>query len=190
MPALLLLNPTADLGEMNLLKYTVLSFEPLHDLKGHIANLLGQLPTVITQPVVKSKVQDYLDNFNKKPKLYGSDYREALIQVMLILVNYKLNLDDPLYVLISTLVKISEIVYSNDSRRTPRQCLQFYNCSFLHHELYVDLLNPKKVSIYFHSLLVHGPVQHEFVCSRSVNTEAEERLFKQAGNAAKTLITR
>ena len=184
-PALLLLNTTADLWEMNLLKYTVLSFEPLHDLKGHIANLLGQLPNVINQPVVKSKMQDYLDNFNKKPKFYGSDYREALIQVMHILVNCQLNSDDPVYVLISTLVKISEIVYSNDSRRTLRQCLQFYNCSFLHHELCVGLLYPKRVSIYFHSLLVHGPVQHELVCSQSVNAEAEERLFKQAGNAAK-----
>ena len=80
---------------------------------------------------------------------------------------------------------ISEIVYSNDNRRTPRQCLKFYNCTFLHHELYVDLFKPGKASIYFHSLLVHGPVQHELVCSRSANAEAEERLFKQAGSAAK-----
>ena len=36
-PALLLLNPAADLWDMNLLDYTVLSFEPLHDLKSHIA---------------------------------------------------------------------------------------------------------------------------------------------------------
>ena len=114
-PALLLLNPTADLWEMNLLNYTVLPFEPLHDLKGHIANLLSQLPSVITQTLLKSKVQDYLDNFTKKPKLYGSDYREALIQVMHILVNCKLDTDDPLFVLISTLVTISEMVYSNDT---------------------------------------------------------------------------
>ena len=124
-----------------------------------------------------------MDNFTKKTKLYGSDYREALIQVMHILVNCKLDTDDPLFVLISTLVTIS--VYSNDSRRTPRQCLQFYNCAFLHHELYVDLFKPGKASIYFYSLLVHGPVQHELVCSRSANAEAEERLFQQAGSAAK-----
>ena len=55
-PALLLLNPTVDLCDMNLFKYTVLSFEPLHDLKGHIAILLSKLPSVITQPGVKSKV--------------------------------------------------------------------------------------------------------------------------------------
>ena len=184
-PALLLLNPTTDLGEMNLIDYTVLSFEPLHDLKGHIANLLSQLSSVITQPQVKSQVQEYLNNFTKKPKLYGSDYREAPIQVMYILVNCKLDTNDPVYVLIGTLVKISEIAYSKDSSRTPRQCLQFYNCAFLHHQTYVDLFKPDKRSIYFHAMLMHGPVQHELVCSRSANAEAEERLFKQAGYAAK-----
>ena len=96
---------------------------------------------------------------------------------MHILVNCKLDKDDPVYLLIRTLVTISEIVYPNDSRRTPRQCLQFYNCAFLHHELYVDLLKPEKASIYFHSLLVHGPVQHELICSWSANAEAEEQLF-------------
>ena len=30
----------------------------------------------------------------------------------------------------------------------------------------------------------HGPVQHEIICSRSTNTEGEERLFKQATPAA------
>ena len=170
---------------MNLIDYTVLSFEPLHDLKGHIANLLSQLPSVITQPQVKSQVQEYLNNFTKKPKLYGSDYREALIQVMHILVNGKLDTNDPVYVLVGTLVKISEITYSKDSSRTPRQCLQFYNCAFLHHQTYVDLFKVDKRSIYFHAMLMHGPVQHELVCSRSANAEAEEHLFKQAGHAAK-----
>jgi hypothetical protein len=183
-PALLLLNPTVDLCDMNLFKYTVLSFEPLHDLKGHIATLLSKLPSVITQPGVKSKVQEYLFDFHKKPKLYGSDYRNALLQVMHILVLSKLDTNDPVHVLISTLVKISEIVYSNDSKRSPRQCLQFYNCAFLHHVIYIDLFKPDRCSIYFHSMLMHGPVQHELVCSRSTNTEAEERLFKQAGRAA------
>ena len=47
-PALLLLNLYAPLEDMNLFNYEVLPFEPLHDLKGHIAKLLDQLPSVIT----------------------------------------------------------------------------------------------------------------------------------------------
>ena len=35
-----------------------------------------------------------------------------------------------------------------------------------------------QTDLYFHALLGHGPLQHEIVCSRSVNTENEERLFK------------
>ena len=115
--------------------------------------------------------------FTKKNKLYGSDYRCALLQVMHILAG-KVDTNDPVYILISTLVKISEIVYSNDSKRSPRQCLQFYNYAFLHHVTYIDLFKPDRSSIYFHSMLMHGPVQHEVVCSRSTNAEAEERLFK------------
>ena len=48
----------------------------------------------------------------------------------------------------------------------------------------MELFGTAMVTQYFHALL-HGPQQHEVVCSRSVNTENEERLFKSAANAAK-----
>ena len=72
-PALLLLNPTIDLNDVNLINYSVLAFEPLHDLKGHIAKLLDRLPGVITSSNVHSKVNQYLHEFFKKLKIYGSD---------------------------------------------------------------------------------------------------------------------
>ena len=31
--------------------------------------------------------------------------------------------------------------------------------------------------LYYHLLLIHGPVQYEIVCLRSVNTEANEHMF-------------
>ena len=91
----------------------MLPFEPLHDLKGHIAKLLDQLPSVIINTEVNKKVSLYLKNSFAKPKLYGSDLREALIQVMHILVNFQIDNENPVFLLISTLVKISEIVYSS-----------------------------------------------------------------------------
>ena len=39
-PALLLPNPTQSLSILNLSRYELLASEPLHDLKGHIINLL------------------------------------------------------------------------------------------------------------------------------------------------------
>lgn len=43
-PSLLLLNPTQNLADTNLRDYTVLDCEPLHDLKGHIQNLIDEVP--------------------------------------------------------------------------------------------------------------------------------------------------
>ena len=76
-------------------------------------------------------------------------------------------------------------MYSLDVNRTPKQCLQYYNCAFLIHELHLELFGSPMTTMYFHALLIHGPQQHEAVCSRSVNAENEERLFKSAANAAK-----
>ena len=185
-PSLLLLDPTVDpkSSEYNLADYCVLPFEPLHDLKGHLSKILPDLTKVIQNTALKSEINHYLMDFFKKPNLYGSDYREAIIQILHIIAKSELDERDPLFVFIATIVKISEMVYSQENKRTPRQCLQFYNCAFLHQEPYHELFAPEKMSVYCHSLLFHGPVQHEFVCSRSINTEGEERLFKQANSAA------
>ena len=83
------------------------------------------------------------------------------------------------------LVQISKILYSKDANRTAKQCLQFYNCAFVSHALHLELFGETLNNMYFHALFVHGPMQHEVVCSRSVNTESEERLFKSAESAAK-----
>ena len=83
------------------------------------------------------------------------------------------------------LVQISKILYSKDANRTAKQCLQFYNCAFVSHELHLELFGETLNNMYFHALFVHGPMQHEVVCSRSVDTESEERLFKSAESAAK-----
>ena len=52
-------------------------------------------------------------------------------------------------------------------------------------ELHRALFGEVHTSLYFHALLVHGPVQHEVVCCRSTNTVNEKRIFKSAESAAK-----
>ncbi len=46
-PSLLLQNPTQPLSDLNLEDYTVLDSEPLHDLKGHLHNILVELPHIL-----------------------------------------------------------------------------------------------------------------------------------------------
>ena len=83
------------------------------------------------------------------------------------------------------LVQISRILYSLDMSLSAKQCLQFYNCAFTVLELHLELFGTAMATQYFHALLLYGPPKHEVVCSHSVNTENEERLFKSAANAAK-----
>ena len=84
--------------------------------------------------------------------------------------------------LIQTAVTISHILYSPPSERTPRNVFRLYNVCWLHHELCLSLL-PSLIGtkffwiVYYHSLLIHGPVHYKIVCLRFVNTEANERMF-------------
>ena len=136
---------------------------------------------------LKRDVNSYLETVFKRAHLYGSDLREALIEVAHLMVqsNSQSQAVCTLRKYILCLVQISKILYSKDANRTAKQCLQFYNCVFVSHELHLELFGETLNNMYFHALFVHGPMQHEVVCSRSVNTESEERLFKSAESAAK-----
>ena len=52
---------------------------------------------------------------------------------------------------------------------------------WLHHELclslFPSLIGTKFFGLYYHLLLIHGPVQYEIVGLCSINTEANEHMF-------------
>ena len=181
-PSVLLLAPEATLAELHLGSYCVLPCEPLHDLKGYLGAVLRKLPSILQSPL-KATVSEYLDSLWKKSHLYGCDLRSALVQVGHIFASCSAH--GPASDLVTCLVQVSEILYSKDSDRSPKQCLQLYNCAFVVHQLHCELFGESSVGMYFHALLIHCPVQHEFVCSRSTNVENEERIFKSAESSAK-----
>ncbi len=187
-PALLLENPKQQLGSLNLSRYELMACEPLHDLKGHIHNLLEELPGILP-PAAADKCQTLLDSCLSKDKISGADLRRTAIQVFLYLRDF--NVQPEILSLLQSIIKVGQILYSSDSRRTPRALLQMYNHCWYHSELCVDLLSkPKKISygkmfgLYFHALTAHAPTQYELVSLRSVNTENQERLFGQARQIA------
>lgn len=98
--------------------------------------------------------------------------------------------------LLKTVIQVSEILYSSDEKRTPRQVLQLYNNTWLHHELCRDLLTDITSSrtntfgIYLHALSTHASQQYELVSLKSVNTENQERLFGQARHIAAATLSR
>ena len=135
-PSLLMFSPECALGDLNLQDYEVIPFEPLHDLKGYLGSVLRKLPPVIQSGALKKKESMYLETVWKKAHLYGSDLREALIEVAYLFISSPETTDDTTAVrkYVMCLVQISKILYSLDMSRSPKQCLQFYNCAFTVHD--------------------------------------------------------
>ncbi len=190
-PTILINSPSQSLSEINLDGYTVLDYEPLHDLKGHLINLLPEIPHILdseNKQIVTELLQILL--LAKKQNGYsGSDLRICLIELDCLVQSLDVRVDVKL--LLRTAVQISKIFYSSDDKRSPKTILQLYNCTWLHHELCKSLFpTPKEISydklfgLYLHSPAVHAPRQYEILCLRSVNTENQERLFQQAKQIA------
>ncbi len=180
-PTLLTLNPTQTLLSLNLHEYEVLDCEPLHDFKGHAYNLLTEIPTLFESPL-KEEIKTLIETTAPKQKVTGVLLRTATIKLYLKLLKLH-QVDKTVTMLLGILVKISEILYAQHFNRTPRTVLQFYNVTWIQHELCCELLpNPKYQTrdklfgIYLHALVSHGPPQYQLMCMRSANAE---RLFSQ-----------
>lgn len=134
--------------------------------------------------------------FSKKSGGYsGSDLRIALIETYKFL--YGQSIDQSIKILLSTAVKISEILYATDEHRTAKAVLQLYNCTWVHHELCKslfsklhDISHGRFFGAYLHALAMHCPIRYEIVCLRSVNTEDQERIFQQAKSIARSATNR
>lgn len=189
MPALLLTDPSRSLSSLNLDRYEVVASEPLHDLKGHIINLITELPYVLLDGDISTQCTHLISCCLAKEKKSGADLWRVIIQLFLLLKD--LDSSTKILLLLQTIIKIGEILYSRDHRRSPRQLLQLYNSCWLHMELCADLFStPKKLTVskmfghYLHALTAHSPTQYELACLRSLNTENQERLFGQARGIA------
>ena len=190
-PALLLENPTEELASLNLEKYEIVASEPLHDIKGHLINIISEMPNIIPPGETKSKCTHLIDSCLAKEKKSGADMRRVVIQLLMLLKDT--DCSPKILLLLHTIVKIGEIAYSRDDKRCPRQLLQLHNMCWIHMELCRDLFSiPKTMSKtkmfghYVHALTAHLPTQLELACLRSLNAESEERLFGQARTIAES----
>ena len=189
--ALLLTDPTQPLSSLCLDQYEVVASEPLHDLKGHIVNIITELPYILPPGDTATKCTHLMECCLSKEKKSCADLRRVAIQIYLLLKD--LECSSKVVLLLQTVIKMGEICYSLDVHRSPRQVLQMYNICWLHMELCRDLFgNPHKLSrskmfgIYVHALTAHSPTQYELASLRSLNTENQERLFGQSRTIAET----
>ena len=93
-------------------------------------------------------------------------------------------MSDKVQILLDTMTEISSILYAKPEERCPRSILRLHNQTFLHAIACEELIGKPRILTekkfygrYLHSLVVHAPIQHRIICSRSTNTEQQERHF-------------
>ncbi len=192
-PSLLLINPQQNIQDLHLTEYTILNCEPLHDVKGHLANLMEELPNLL-QGSQKEKCNDLLVA-RLGGKVSGADMHSTVITLYVLLL--KEGTKQCILDLLHSIIKISQILYSDEQNGSPKQVLSLYNNAWLHMELCKELLpNPHAITrrklygIYLHALTTHAPLQYEIVSQKSINAENQERLFGQARRTAEATSNR
>ena len=182
------------LAEMKLEHYTILDCEPLHDLKGHIQNVLDEVPGRLEKNLA-FEVRALIDTDLGKDMKTGGDYRLTAIHLLTLLQKRATHPD--ILQLIQSLVEISELLYADDSKRSPKSILRLYNLTWVHFELCCQLFqitktmsHQKMFGIYLHALIIHAASQYEIMSLKSANSEHEERLFGQAKNMVHSATNR
>ena len=193
-PTLLMNNPCQSLQSLHLERYTILECEPMHDLKGHIHNLLTEVTSYL-DPSIKPQCEAIIAQVMTKETKRACDYRHTAILLLMNLLKY--DGQSPLCLIFRTIVEMSEIMYSSEDKRTTRSILRFYNLTWLHAMTCTEVMytprnmTPEKFfGAYFHALSSHAAQQYEVVCLKSVNTENEERILGMASKIATTTSNR
>lgn len=192
-PALVTSNPYADLADLHLAEYEVAPTEPLHDFKGHMANVIGEV-RVITNGNTQEEVEKiFLTTL--KDTVCGVDYRKATI--LLSNAFEKVCANSDFFCLFNTAVQISDVMYSKETSRCQKAILRFHNLTLQHAIQCIDMFHtPKSITKrkmfgrYFHSISTHAPILYRQVALRSLNTELQEQLFNTCNDITKTTSNR
>ena len=107
-PALLINNHRTPIADTNLHSYEVLPGESLHDVKGHIKNLLDELKFQVEDNVRKHYEDAYEVAIGDKDALRGSDLRLGLI---LMTVSLQDKIPERVLELLESLAEISHLLY-------------------------------------------------------------------------------
>ena len=189
-PALLQGCPETNVGHLCLDKYEISPVEPLHDVKGHLSNLIDEIRPLL-KGEAKKRVDVIANSVLGKETLRCSDYRKGAILMLKAL--QETIPDSPLTAMLSTAVEITELLYSRQENRTKQSVLRLHNLAFVHAKLCSDhLSNPKTMSRrkmfgrYFHAITTHSPLLNRIIPPRLLNTELEERMFGQCKAITRT----
>ncbi len=195
-PALLQDNPKATLASLRIDNYEISPTEPLHNLKGHLSNIIEEI-LVISIGKTHEAIAAVKRTVLCKDTICCSDLRKAIIIILIYIELNAISTDTPITQLYRTAVKISCLLYSHDSDRTPKQSYAYTITLFSTHiSPRISVHNPickstsgnKKKNVWkilpFTSLPCCTAV-YRTVSLSSLNTEQHERLFQQAKGISK-----
>ena len=188
-PALLQPDPETLLDNLHLDRYEICPSEPLHDIKGHLCNVIAETWKLLSGEALV-RFQHICSTVLGKDTLQCSDYRRAAILISLALKESEA--DDTIVEVFRTVVEINELLCANATKRSPKSILRLHNVTYIHATLCAQLFSsPKTMSHtkmfgrYFHSLACHAPLVNRIVPLRSINTEVQERMFNQCKQITK-----
>ena len=188
-PVVLFYNPLVDFDTICLTKYELCMVECMHDISGHIENIIEELPSHCSledQQIITS----FIDVYNEeKDKKRCCDRRLFLLQLTKGIYQ---KVNGKIFKMLKTLSEVQRILYLGDDYRTPKQILRLHNSCFEHFTLVKEifksgtkLMREKLYGKYKHNLLVHAPMQYRLVSGESINCEGEERFFNTIKNITK-----
>ena len=95
------------------------------------------------------------------------------------------------------MTEISSILYAKPEERCPRSIPRVHNQTFLRAIACEEVIGKPRILTekkfygrYLHSLVVHAPIQHRIIYSRSTNTEQQERHFSTLSSISVATSTR
>ena len=128
--------PTAQLDDLNSERYKIFPIEPLHDIKGHLLNMIEEA-IAIAEGEALTKLTNIKNDVLSKDTLRCSDYRKVVIMMYMALD--KINSTSSMTEQFQTAVEINEILYAKPDKRNRVQTPWLHNVAFLHGLLCRDL---------------------------------------------------
>lgn len=174
-PAVLQPTPQSCVSTRLLQMYEISPIEPLHDIKGHIGNVIDETMKAVDGTQLE-KLEEIQHTALGKDTVRCADYRKAVIVMYVTLRESEA--PHKIIELFRTMVEMCELLYGNPLDRSKQNVLRLHNVTFTHCMLCRDLFGAprtmtrtKMFGRCFHAITYHAPLMYRLISPSSLNTE-------------------
>ena len=189
-PILVITDPLANIQHIGLGQYEICMLECMHDLAGHIDNVVTELPHHVKDTNEKLVVKNLVESLKQEKNMLRCCDKRRILLILAQTLKYKVN--GNISSLLLTLAEIQRILYLHDDFRTAQCILRLHNQCHQHFVLMKEVFDISHLSSgmtrdklygkYCHDILSHAPIQYRIISGMSINCEEEERIFNLLKN--------